>query len=97
MNIFKRIKYINELRKNNELNEKMELLNAEIKKLKKTNDDLELELAICEELRDTYKNRLDSIKSFIDDEHNYFDDGENWTNVCKIREMSEGIKEEEDL
>ena len=95
MNIFKRIKYINELRKNNKLNEKIELLNVKITTLEKTNDDLYIELAICEEQRDTYKNRLDSIKSFINDEHIYFGDGESWTNVCKIKELAEGIEKEE--
>lgn len=43
-------------------------------------------LKLYEKQKDKIKKALD----FINDENNYFEDGENWQNVLKIKEILEG-------
>ena len=46
-----------------------------------------------ETLLTSYEKQKDKIKKaidFINDENNFFEDGENWQNVLKIKEILEG-------
>ena len=42
-------------------------------------------------LYEKQNNKIQKALDFIDDENNFFEDGENWQNVLKIKEILEEI------
>lgn len=49
----------------------------------------EIVMKIADE-RDKYKNNIDKAIRFIEDDNNYFEDGETWQNILKIQNILKG-------
>ena len=49
----------------------------------------ELVMKIADE-RDKYKNNIDKAIRFMEDDNNYFEDGETWQNILKIQNILKG-------
>lgn len=57
--------------------------------LNNTTSLFELVMKIADE-RDKYKNNIDKAIHFIEDNNNYFEDGETWQNILKIQNILKG-------
>ena len=61
-------------------------LDSLVSEEKNSNEAIETLLTAYEKQKDKIKKAID----FINDENNFFEDGENWQNVLKIKEILEG-------